>query len=182
MLVLCKPRCSGLSVVGMDKFTLEHRVFLYDTYVKCNSARKCQRQFVRKFPGVRVPHRNTIQNLVNKVRTTGVITDLKPERTRRVLTEEKLDDIATLLEHSPHKTFKHVAEETGVSKSTVRIAAQLLKLRSCEPAVVHSLQRHEPDPRPRARPVVQNPTERARALPPSSDHNQSLPHQLPVRK
>jgi hypothetical protein len=28
---------------GMDKFTLEHRVFLYDAYVKCKSARKCQK-------------------------------------------------------------------------------------------------------------------------------------------
>jgi hypothetical protein len=37
--------------------------------VKCKSARKCQRKFRRKFPRIWVPCRNSIQNLVNKVRT-----------------------------------------------------------------------------------------------------------------
>lgn len=175
-------QCTVSFVVGMDKFSLEHRVFLYDTYVKCNSARKCQRKFVRKFPGVRVPHRNTIQNLVNKVRTTGVITDLKPERTRRVLTEEKLDDIAARLEHSPHKTFKRLAEETGVSKSTVRIAAQLLKLRSCETAVVQSLQPDDPDARVPVRPMGPKPSEGVRVLPSSPQPDQSFRHTSPVRQ
>jgi hypothetical protein len=32
----------------MDRFTLEHRVFLYDCYVKCKSARKCQK-YLKEF-------------------------------------------------------------------------------------------------------------------------------------
>jgi hypothetical protein len=111
-----------------------------------------------------------------------VITDLKPERTRRVLTEEKLDDIAARLEHSPHKTFKRLAEETGVSKSTVRIAAQLLKPRSCETTVVHSLQEHNPDATLPIRLTGPQPHEGVRAQPSSSQPNESRTHPSPLRQ
>jgi hypothetical protein len=52
---------------------------LYEYYVKCNSTRKSQRKFRRKFPKLRVLYRNTIQICVNKVRTTGVLVDRKPK-------------------------------------------------------------------------------------------------------
>jgi hypothetical protein len=65
--------------------TLEKRVFLYDTYVKYGSAGKCQ----RKFRDERVPRRQTIHNLVNKIRKTGILTDNKTKHKRRVLTGEK---------------------------------------------------------------------------------------------
>jgi hypothetical protein len=55
-----------------------------------------------------------------------------------VLTEEKLDDIGARLEHAPRKSLKRVAEETGVSKSSVRTATELLKLRSYKTAVIHT--------------------------------------------
>jgi hypothetical protein len=48
-------------------------VLLCDCYVECKSARKCQRRFRRKFPDIRAPHRNTIQSLVKKFRTGGVL-------------------------------------------------------------------------------------------------------------
>jgi hypothetical protein len=44
-----------------------------------------------------------------------------------VLTEQKLDDIGARLEHTPGKSLKRLTQETGVSKSTVRTATQLLK-------------------------------------------------------
>jgi hypothetical protein len=44
-----------------------------------------------------------------------------------VLTEEKLDDIWARLEHTPRKSLKRLAQETGVSKSNARMATQLLK-------------------------------------------------------
>jgi hypothetical protein len=44
-----------------------------------------------------------------------------------VLTEEKADDIGARLEYTPRKSLKHLAQETGVSKSGVRTATQLLK-------------------------------------------------------
>jgi hypothetical protein len=39
-----------------------------------------------------------------------------------MLTEEKLDDTGARLEHTPRKSLKHLAQETGVSKNGKRIA------------------------------------------------------------
>jgi hypothetical protein len=90
---------------------LEQCVFLYDTYVKYGTATKCR----RKFHDERVPSRQTIHNLVNKLRTTGLLIDKKQKHKRRVLTE-KLDDTGARLEHTPRKSLKRLAQETGVLK------------------------------------------------------------------
>jgi hypothetical protein len=44
-----------------------------------------------------------------------------------VLTEEKLDDTGAMLEHTPRKSLKHLAQVTGVLKSSTRTATRLLK-------------------------------------------------------
>jgi transposase len=112
----------------MVGYTLEQRVFLHDTYVKYGSAGKCRRKFRSKFRDERVPSRQTVYNLVNKLTTTGLLIDKKAKHTRRVLTEEKLDDIGARLERTPRKSLKRLAQKTGVSKSCARTAIQLLKL------------------------------------------------------
>jgi hypothetical protein len=73
----------------MVRDTSEQRVFLYDTYVKYGSAGKCRRKCRRKFRDESVPSRQTIHHLVNKLRTTGHLTDKKTKHKLRVLTEEK---------------------------------------------------------------------------------------------
>jgi hypothetical protein len=40
-----------------------------------------------------------------------------------VLTEDKLDDTAGRLEHTPRKSLKRLAQETGVSKPNTRAAS-----------------------------------------------------------
>jgi transposase len=105
---------------------------MYDAYVKSGSARKVRRRFRRKFQDVTVPHRETVHRIVNKVRETGSLLDRKPELKRRVLTEEKLDEIGARLEHSPRKSLRRLALETGVSITTVRTAAKLLKQHAFE--------------------------------------------------
>jgi transposase len=107
----------------MVRNTLEQRVFLYDTHVKYGFARKRRRKFCEE----RVPSRQTIHNLVNKLRKTELVIDKKQKHKRRVLTEEKLDDMGARLEHTPKKSLKRLAQETGVSKSSARTATQLLK-------------------------------------------------------
>jgi transposase len=88
--------------------------------MKYGSARKCQRKFWHKFHDERVPSRHTIHNLVNKLKTMGLGIDKKQKHKRQVLTEEKLHDIGTRLEHKPRKSPKRLAQETGVSKSSAR--------------------------------------------------------------
>ncbi|KAJ4441342.1 hypothetical protein ANN_11197 [Periplaneta americana] len=83
----------------MAEYTLEQRIFLYDAYVKYSSARRCRREFEHRFAGVRIPSRSTIHDLVNKVRRTGSFLNKKRVQQRRVLTEEKLDEVGARLEH-----------------------------------------------------------------------------------
>jgi hypothetical protein len=54
-----------------------------------------------------------------------------------VFTEEKLDDAGARLEHTPRKSLEHLAEETGVSKSSTRTATQLTKLRRNKTTAIH---------------------------------------------
>jgi hypothetical protein len=85
----------------MAQYPLEQFLSLNNIYVKYGSARKCRRKFLRKFHDERVPSRQTIHNLVNKLRSTGVGIDKKQTCKRRVLTEENLDDIGATLEQTP---------------------------------------------------------------------------------
>jgi transposase len=96
--------------------------------VKYESAGKCWQKFQRRFRDERVPSRQTIYNLVNKLRTTGLLIDKKQKHKRRVLTVEKLDDTRARLEHTARKLQKHLTQETGVSKSSASTTTQLLKL------------------------------------------------------
>jgi hypothetical protein len=60
---------------------LESEVYFRDTYVKCETARKCR----RKLSHERVPSGQTIHNLVNKLGSAGLLIDKKQEHTHRVL-------------------------------------------------------------------------------------------------
>jgi hypothetical protein len=122
----------------MVRYTLEQRVYLYDSYVKYGSARNCRGEFRRKFRDEWVPSRQTIHNLVNKLRSTGFLIDKKQKYKRRVLTEEKLDDTGARPEHTPRKSLKSEAQETGVSTSSAWKATQLLMIRPYETKVIHA--------------------------------------------
>jgi hypothetical protein len=55
-----------------------------------------------------------------------------------MLTEETLVDIGARLEHTSGKSLKRLAEETGVSKCSARMATRLLKLRPYKTTVIHA--------------------------------------------
>jgi hypothetical protein len=74
----------------------------------------------------------------------GLLTDENQKYKRRVLTEEKLDDIEARLEYAPRKLLKRLAEETGVSKYCKGTATQLLKLRPYKTTVINALQPRDP--------------------------------------
>ncbi|PSN54011.1 hypothetical protein C0J52_10163, partial [Blattella germanica] len=110
------------------RYTLEQRRFVYDTYMRKKSIKKCRRKFRRKYPGIPVPHKSTIQQLVKKVCETGSFSDKKINQRTTVLPEEKLDDIAYLLENSPNKS-KLAQQATSVSVSSVYKATKLLNFK-----------------------------------------------------
>jgi hypothetical protein len=128
--VICQQQAALISFTGHlfsvtvnEQDTLEQRVFLYATDLKYGFARKRRRKFLRKFHDGRVPSRQSIHNLVNKLRTTGLLIDKKTKHKRRVITEE-LDDTGARLKHTPRKSLKRVPQETAMSESS---ATQLLK-------------------------------------------------------
>jgi hypothetical protein len=76
----------------MVRYIVEQRVLMYKSYVNV-VARKRMRKFRLKFPGITVPSTAGIHKLSNKVRSTGSLLDKKPAEKRRVLIEEKLDEM-----------------------------------------------------------------------------------------
>jgi hypothetical protein len=98
----------------MVKYTLERRIFLYDSYVKNKS---CKSRFHHRYPGVRIPASSAILRLVKKVHSTGSFLDRKYTRQNAVLTEETLDEIEAKLEHSPRKSLARLAQQAQVSKT-----------------------------------------------------------------
>jgi hypothetical protein len=81
---------------------------------------------------------------VNKLTPAGLLIDKKQKHKCQVLTEEKLDDIGARLEHTLRKSLKCLDQETGVSKYSTRMAAELLKLRACKSTVIHALKPYDP--------------------------------------
>ena len=66
----------------MPTYTLQQRIFMYDSYVITSSCREIVRLFQTNYPGVRVASREAVRLLV-KFRETGSILDKK----RRIKTK-----------------------------------------------------------------------------------------------
>jgi hypothetical protein len=57
-----------------------------------------------------------------------------------VFTKGKLDKRGARLEHTPLKSLRHLAQETGISISSAAKATKLLKLWQYKATVIHALQ------------------------------------------
>ena len=121
------------------RYSTEQRIFICSTFMKQHSWRRCRRKFRRRYPDAPVPDRTTICRLFKKFNETGSVANKKPRVNKRVLTEEKLDEIAFRLEISPRKSLRRLAQEVGVSKTSVQHATKLLKLKPYKTRVVHQL-------------------------------------------
>ena len=70
---------------------------------------------MEKFPGVPVPHRNTVRNLV-KVTETGSFHDRTRKGKYIILTEEKVVEIGESLKHFPCVTIVGNSKEQSLTK------------------------------------------------------------------
>jgi hypothetical protein len=91
---------------------------------KSDSVRVYRREFQQKFPGVDIPARSTIHNLVNKFKTTGSLLDKKIKRRHHELTEGRLNDNGARLERSPRKSLEKLVGQADVSVSSTRTATK----------------------------------------------------------
>jgi hypothetical protein len=70
----------------------------------------------------------------------GTLNRQETKHKRLVLADEKSDDTGARLEHTPRKSLKRLAQETGASESSARSWTQFLKLKTYKPPVIHALQ------------------------------------------
>jgi hypothetical protein len=93
---------------------------------------------------MRVPRRQIIHNFVNKLRNMWPLIHKKQKYKCQVPTEKKLDDTGARFEHTPRKSLKCLAQETGASKSSTRMITQLVKLSPYKTTIIHALQPRNP--------------------------------------
>ena len=109
----------------MPRWSLEHRVFAYDIYVKNGeSVTETQRLFKRRFNIGRhgnVPSHNSILRWVNALRTTGSLLKTKPPgRARTARTPGNVDRVREAITRSPRRSARRHSAELGISQSTVQ--------------------------------------------------------------
>lgn len=110
----------------MDQWSVQHRVFAYDTFIKNGeSVIKTQRIFRRHFNIARndtVPSRNTLLRWVHKFRTTGTVSKKKPPGpARTVRTPDNIATVRTALMRSPGRSARRHAQELRIKRNSVRI-------------------------------------------------------------
>ncbi|KAJ4447277.1 hypothetical protein ANN_09281 [Periplaneta americana] len=107
--------------------------------------KRCRREFEHRFAGVRIPSRSTIHDLSLKSDVpTGFFLNKKRVQQRRVLTEEKFDEVGVRLEHSPRKSLRRLGQEFNIFKTSAFVVTKLLKLKPYRVTVVHALQPQDP--------------------------------------
>lgn len=97
---------------------------------------------------VTVSHKETIYRIMNKLRqlfwtsSPPIFHKIKIEMSSAHICW--MDEVNARLEHSHQKSFGHLAQETGVPKSSAQIATKPLKLKPFQTIAVHELQPHDP--------------------------------------
>uniref|UniRef100_A0A0A9YLJ5 Transposable element Tc3 transposase n=1 Tax=Lygus hesperus TaxID=30085 RepID=A0A0A9YLJ5_LYGHE len=129
----------------MERWGVEHRVFVYDAFVKNNeSVVAVQRAFRIRFNVPRrgaIPDRKTIIKWVNAFRTTGVITKQKPPGPARTTrTPENVERVRAAVLQSPARSSRQHAQALRISHSSVRrIIKRELHLHPYKLAIVQQL-------------------------------------------
>jgi hypothetical protein len=108
-------------------YGIKQKVFLYDSYMKYSSIKKCIEKFSHKYPEFPVPNKKRIYRIVRHVHRTGTVLNTPRKRRRHVLTEEMLDNIGVQLEANPNTSVRSLARQFGLSKTTAYKARKLLK-------------------------------------------------------
>jgi hypothetical protein len=107
----------------MPFWSLDHRVFAYDTFVMTGgSIVNTQREFRRHFGRHDdIPTLRTIWRWVTSLRSTGKLTNKKPPGPRRsARTLENVDRVRQAIQRSPVRSARKHASELRLSDRTVR--------------------------------------------------------------
>ncbi|XP_073407316.1 uncharacterized protein [Dendrobates tinctorius] len=131
----------------MVPWTIEHRVFAYDSFVKNNECiTAVQREFRRHFNIHRnqaVPARNTILRWVEALRTRGTLMNKRPPGAPRTArTPENVERVRQAMLRSPSRSARKHSLELALSNRTVRRILHLdLHFHPYKSAIVQQLER-----------------------------------------
>lgn len=111
--------------VTMEQWTLQHRVFAYDSFVKTGeSVTATQRLFRRHFNIERhgaVPNQKTILRWVDNLRRTGSLMKIKPPGSARtVRTPENVERVRAALLQSPRRSARRHSFALRMGRESVR--------------------------------------------------------------
>ena len=117
----------------MVLWTIEHRVFAYDSYVKNNeSVTAVRREFRRHFNIHRnqaVPTHKTIVRWVNALRTRGTLMNRRPVGApRTVRTPENAERVRQAMLRSPNRSARRHSIELGIGNRSVRRILQFSRI------------------------------------------------------
>ena len=95
----------------------EERVFLIEHVFRDGDKYSAyvQERFKEQFPHTKMPHRDSIRDLINKFRRTGSVKDETRSGRPKRLDEEKMEEISDKMMQSPLKSMRKLAQETNVS-------------------------------------------------------------------
>ena len=100
-----------------NMLSLQCRIFLIEEIFKNSGeySQNVQQAIVHKFPSVPVPHCNTARRLFRKFRETDSVADASRSGRPKVLTEEKVTEIAAKVEVSPKKSTRRLSQQADES-------------------------------------------------------------------
>lgn len=122
--------------------TIQERVFLVEQVLKAGDkyTKTVRQNFNLFFPETRIPHRDTVRDLIDKFRSTGSVADAPRSGRPSVLSEDKVLDISDKMSMSPNKSIRKLAQETDVSVGTAHTAVRkILELFPYKVTVVQEL-------------------------------------------
>ena len=119
--------------------TQEERVFLVKNVAqnKGKFTQNVKDSFVSVFGAERLPNRNSVAALMARFDETGSVKNRSKSGRPRVADDSVLNNISNCLERSPSKSLRHLAQETGISRSVTHRVVRELKFYPYKVKVVH---------------------------------------------
>lgn len=121
--------------------TIEQRIFLLINVIRNDEkfTDTVKHEFMERFPGGQVPHRNAVRNLIAKFRKTGSVADASKSGRPSNL-GGKIVHIQDILKKNPIQSIRRLSQQAHVSKSSAqRILRKKLDLYPYKMTTVHQL-------------------------------------------
>ena len=97
--------------------SVEERTFLVEHVSRCGGeyTKDVQQRFQAQFPETKVPHRNSVRQLIQKFKETSSVCDATRSGRPAILTEKKVFDISDRMLQSLKKSIRKLSQQFGVS-------------------------------------------------------------------